>query len=449
MNTIFKSKSLLLLVAITSSMMFFSCQKDNPNDASPENPDGMDNEETSTAYHTIQAPNGQYLSSENGEKPVNAIREKVGDWEKFQLIDIGSQQIIIKGSNGKYLTQSQTAENGATERTNIIRCVASKENAEKFVTHNGELFPKFFFKSVTHSEVNYALSDDGTALESPSANPTAFTLKIFKEEEEEEEENPDPITINSSKIYVVSTTAAVHANNASGVLSSENGEKPMSAIRTQLGGVWEILTFEEVTDGGVYIKGSNGKYLTSVDGTKALSFIANTINEGEKFVLQSSEFPKFFFKSVTFPNKAYKLSSDLLRLEPVAADQQNSGTEFKLENAVNFTAAFKAPNGNYLSSENGEKPVSATRTSVEAWEKIQLIALPGRNLIFKASNGNYLTTKVVNEKEVLFFSASLDKAKKFSGDPDRNGPIYLDYIPSSDGLLIEKGAATPYAVELN
>lgn len=445
MKSILKPKSFLIMVSVISSMLFFSCQKDNLDDVSSENPNPeiASSKAAATVYFSIQAPDGRYLSSENGNKPVSATRTNVGAWEKFELIDIGGRRAIIKGSNGKYLTQLQTASNGTTLGTNILRCIASRENAEEFVSHNGGRYPSFAFESLTHLGINYALNSDAKKLEGPTANPTIFTLKLVEEEEPQE-----PINVIGSNIYVVSTTERVISSvNSFGVLSSENGTKPMSAKRSDFGGKWEILTFEEVGGRGVYIKGSNGKYLTSVDGTKPLAFVGNTINDGEKFISQSSGlFPNFFFNSLTFPNNKYKLSNDLLRLEPVTAT--SDATEFRLASATEATYAVKANNGKYLSSENGDKPVSATRTNVGTWEKIEFIRLPGRSAIFRGSNGKYLTSKVVNGKSVLFFIASLDKAEKFNYSFDALFPSFgfqglisnIFHGVSSDGLRIESDA---------
>ncbi|KAA1243566.1 hypothetical protein [Aquimarina sp. RZ0] len=178
MIQIFKSKSLFVIASLISSMMFFSCQKDNVNDTPEENlkQTNFDTAKAETAaYFSIQAPNGNYLSSENGNKPVNAIRNTVGSWEKFEFIDIGGRKVIIKGSNGKYLTQLERTSNG-TQANNYLSCTASREDAEEFFTHNSGSFPQFSFTSLTHSGVKYALTSDAKKLASNSFT-TTFTLQ--------------------------------------------------------------------------------------------------------------------------------------------------------------------------------------------------------------------------------------------------------------------------------
>ncbi|MGY3793292.1 hypothetical protein [Aquimarina sp. 433] len=54
------------------------------------------------------ANNGKYVSSENGKKPINANRTRIGSWEKFVVVDAGNGKIALKGNNGKYLS----SENG-------------------------------------------------------------------------------------------------------------------------------------------------------------------------------------------------------------------------------------------------------------------------------------------------------------------------------------------------
>lgn len=440
MTKLFKLKSLLFITSLLSGMVFFSCQKDNLNDASIE--DKKQNASVLKAdpvtYFSIQAPDGRYLSSENGEKPVSATRTNVGAWEKFELIDIGGRRAIIKGNNGKYLTQLEKAADGTTIANNFLSFTASREEAEEFFTPFSGLFPQFRFESLTHSGVNYALTSDAKKLAS-NANATVFTIKEITEA-------PEPIEIIGSSTYAVKTPNGKY-------LSSENGNKPASVTRYFIG-AWEIITFEEVTGRAVYIKGSNGKYLTSVDGTKPLAFVANSIQEGERFVSQSSGlFPEFILSSLTFSGKDYKLSDDALRFEPVDRAQTN-GTILTLEN-ITTIFALKAPNGKYLSSENGKKPVSATRSQIGDWEKFEFISKSGRIDYVRGNNGKYLTSK--NGTQPLAFTAvTINEAEEFFTTASGLFPDFIftgDYKLSSDNLKLERvtpnqGNGTIFSLQL-
>ncbi|WP_255452846.1 M12 family metallopeptidase, partial [Aquimarina sp. RZ0] len=59
---------------------------------------------TSGKTINLKGNNGQYVSSENGNKPMNCNRSRIGAWEKFTVIDAGGGKIALKGNNGKYVS---------------------------------------------------------------------------------------------------------------------------------------------------------------------------------------------------------------------------------------------------------------------------------------------------------------------------------------------------------
>lgn len=71
--------------------------------------------------HTIwlKANNGQYVSSENGQSPMNANRGSVGGWEQFTVEAVGSDQVAFKGSNGMYVN-SQNGQSGMTCNSSAV-----------------------------------------------------------------------------------------------------------------------------------------------------------------------------------------------------------------------------------------------------------------------------------------------------------------------------------------
>ncbi|WP_421873050.1 carbohydrate-binding protein [Marinoscillum sp.] len=61
----------------------------------------------------LQGNNGLYVSSENGQSPMNCNRQSVGGWEQFTVVAVGSGQIALQGSNGQYVN-SQNGQSGMT-----------------------------------------------------------------------------------------------------------------------------------------------------------------------------------------------------------------------------------------------------------------------------------------------------------------------------------------------
>ncbi len=59
---------------------------------------------TSGKIINLKGNNGKYVSSENGNKPMNCNRGRVGGWERFTVVDAGGGKIALKGNNGKYVS---------------------------------------------------------------------------------------------------------------------------------------------------------------------------------------------------------------------------------------------------------------------------------------------------------------------------------------------------------
>jgi len=83
---------------------------------------------------SLTGNNNLYVSSENGRKPMNCNRSRVGAWEKFEVVDAGDGKIGLRGNNGLYVS----SENG----NNPINCNRSRLDIwEKFdwEFHNGKI----------------------------------------------------------------------------------------------------------------------------------------------------------------------------------------------------------------------------------------------------------------------------------------------------------------------
>ncbi|OEK08214.1 hypothetical protein A8C32_01760 [Flavivirga aquatica] len=98
----------------------------------------------------------------------------------------------------------------------------------------------------------------------------------------------------------------------------------------------------------VAIKAMNGKYLSSENGTKAMTANRNSIGIWEKFTVV---------------------------------------------NAGNGLIALKGNNGRYVSSENGLKPIQCNRTQLGLWEKFKVVSIGNNFIALKGNNGKYIKTK--------------------------------------------------------
>ena len=116
----------LLAVMIVSSIMVY------PNYAY-----GRDNEKVA-----IKSNNGKYLSAENGGgSKLTATRDKVGEWETFEIIDLGKGYIALESINGKYVSATKDGkeiyvDSDEINKREIFQLIKLDNNKVAFKTYN-------------------------------------------------------------------------------------------------------------------------------------------------------------------------------------------------------------------------------------------------------------------------------------------------------------------------
>ncbi|WP_281989022.1 T9SS type A sorting domain-containing protein [Aquimarina aggregata] len=93
--------------------------------------------------------------------------------------------------------------------------------------------------------------------------------------------------------------------------------------------------------------------------------------------------------SVTFKGQSINkyLSTNMNFNSGSAGNQQ----KFSVQSAGNGTVSIKASNGKYVSSENGNKRMTANRNAVGAWEKFTLVSQGGDVYAIRGNNGKYVS----------------------------------------------------------
>lgn len=99
------------------------------------------------------------------------------------------------------------------------------------------------------------------------------------------------------------------------------------------------------------LKGNNGKYVSSENGTKPMNCNRNSIGAWEKF--------------------------------DISVVGSTNGNDI---------VTLKGNNGKYVSSENGSKPITCNRNSALGWEKFELINHGNNVYSFKGNNGKYISS---------------------------------------------------------
>gem|GEM_PF-256099 len=97
------------MAAVLNNIKFASCVPNNGTIAAVapgSNPPPANAPVGKTIW--LQGFTGQYVSSENGEAPMNCNRASVQGWEQFLVVDAGGGKIALRGNNGMYVS----SENG-------------------------------------------------------------------------------------------------------------------------------------------------------------------------------------------------------------------------------------------------------------------------------------------------------------------------------------------------
>ncbi len=90
----------------------------------------------------IKTFNGKYLCAESGgESALTADRDKIAEWETFQLVDLGKGYVALIGCNGKYVSVSQGgkalyANSSKVKSESTFQLVKLDNNKVAFRAHN-------------------------------------------------------------------------------------------------------------------------------------------------------------------------------------------------------------------------------------------------------------------------------------------------------------------------
>jgi hypothetical protein len=100
---------------------------------------GLDRGKVTVAIKTF---NGKYLCAENGGgSTLTANRDKIGEWETFQLINLGKGYVALKGCNGEYVRVSNDGkevyvDSDEINRKETFRLVNQKNNKIALEAYN-------------------------------------------------------------------------------------------------------------------------------------------------------------------------------------------------------------------------------------------------------------------------------------------------------------------------
>ncbi|HYG38366.1 MAG TPA: hypothetical protein VD908_07110 [Cytophagales bacterium] len=115
----------------------------------------------------------------------------------------------------------------------------------------------------------------------------------------------------------------------------------------------------------VSLKGSNGMYVSSENGTEPMNCDRTTAQDWEKFTIVDAGGGKIALRSMG------KYVSSENGTQPINCNRTSvqDWEKFTLVNNSDGTVSFRGNNGRYISSENGTSSMTCNRTAIGGWEK--------------------------------------------------------------------------------
>ncbi|MBB6214506.1 hypothetical protein HNQ80_000586 [Anaerosolibacter carboniphilus] len=229
--------------------------------ALPDDVYGLNNVKMTVSIKTF---NGKYLCAENGGgSELTANRNKVGEWEIFQMVDLGKGYIALKGCNGDYVSVSKDGKNVYVDSDEI----GQREIFQLINLDNNKIAFKTYNK-------NYMCAEDGGG-----GKVVADRKKIGDWETFELIETGDDQIDFEGLEYI-----ALLAANGKYLCAEDGGGNAVVANRDQIGS-WETFEIIKVDRNTVVLKTSNGKYLYLQDEEDGnINAKATKISDRAKFV---------------------------------------------------------------------------------------------------------------------------------------------------------------------
>ncbi len=198
---------------------------------------------------SLRGNNGKYVSSENGNAPMNCNRDQVFAWERFTVVDAGEGKIALKGNNGRYVS----SENG----TKPINCNRNRIGMwEKFTwgINNGKV-------TLRGNNNQYISSEDGR--EPMNCNrPNIGRFERF---------DVNIISTRSFDDVIKNTETSIYPNPATSIITVDNiSEGSIITLVDSLGRTITTTVAQSTTQEIDLAGLTTGIYFIKVNNQKAL-----------------------------------------------------------------------------------------------------------------------------------------------------------------------------------
>ncbi|WNJ20429.1 T9SS type A sorting domain-containing protein [Pontibacter sp. G13] len=224
-------------------------------------------------------------------------------------------------------------------------------------------------------------------------------------------------------------------------VSSENGTKEMTCTRPNVG-AWEEFTLEEISSGVYALKANNAQYLRE-------NMLCTSTSAGtwQQWTVDLSTIASF----QNLGSGNYMSSANANQMSTVGS--VGATEKFEIIDAGSGLVALKGSNGNYVSSENGTQEMTCNTATIGAWEKFTLEDQGDGSFALLANNNQYL------RENMLCTSPSVSNWQKWTvttGLSARRGieaveepfEVYPNPMTGTAVMVNWEQAAAPYTIQI-
>ena len=373
------------------------------------------------AVVAIQAnTNGRLVVAESaGNSPLIANRTAIGDWEQFQLLDLGNGFMALRAlANGLFVC----AENAGNSALIANRpTIGIWEQFQMVNLGSGN------FALIARANGKFVCAENAGA-SSLIANRTVlggweqFRMVFLP--------SVKPVNVILG-LQSASTGKYVVAENAGGTA--------LVANRDQLGS-WEQFRLVDVGNGNVALQSViNGRYVAAENaGGSALIANRPTIGQWEQFQLLDVGNGHVALRAII--NNRFVSTTGAGGI--LIANQHSVGATEQF--AMNVTLRSQA-NGQFVVAESaGQQPLIANRPSIGVWEQFQIVNTGDGFFAMKAkANGRYVCAENAGQNPLIANRTSIGGWEQFQWVVGGNGNVALRAFVNGMFVSAENGGASP------
>jgi PKD repeat protein len=241
----------------------------------------------------------------------------------------------------------------------------------------------------------------------------------------------------------VRTIAFLSRSNDRYVTADAAGSQPLIANRAAIG-AWEQFDLVEPGSGVVALRSrTNGLYVTAYTITpNGPELLADSVTVNTTQLFQLVTNPDGTVSLLSQASNQYVSSNNGVR--PMTADRAVIGPweEFNPVDVANASISMRAhANGRYVTAENGgSQPLIANRTAVGLWEQFDLVDAGGGYVaLYAHANGHFVTAENAGGSALIANRTAIGSWEKFKIIKNADGSVSL--LANANGRYVTAEAA--------